>query len=96
MAEKTLMITYSDYVSPPPGSTVAHPISIHIGAKGLCRPHHRPKILVKGSKWGPIGGISILGCMVPTTCGQGQGRIKGVKGAKGSEQGAKGANAFLY
>ena len=61
------------------------PISIHIAAKWLCRPHHRPKILVKGSKWGPIGSISILGCMVPNTCGQGQGRIKGVKGAKGSE-----------
>ena len=40
---------------------------------------------MKGSKWGPIGGISILGCMVPNTCGQGQGLIKGVKGAKGSE-----------
>ena len=69
---------------------------------GLCRPHHTPKILVKGSKWGPIGGISILGCMVPNTCGQGQGRIKGVKGAKGSEgeqrggKGAKGVKAFLY
>ena len=63
----------------------AHPISIHIAAKGLCRPHHRPKILVKGSKQGPIGGISILGCMVPTTCGQGQGMIKGVKGAQGSK-----------
>ena len=43
---------------------------------------------------GPIGGISILGCMVPTTCGQGQGRIKGVKGATGREgEGSKhGAN----
>ena len=57
---------------------------------------------MKGSKLGPIGGISILGCMVPTTCGQGQGRIKGVKGAKGSEgeqrggKGAKGVKAFLY
>ena len=45
---------------------------------------------MKGSKWGLIGSISILGCMVPTTCGQGQGRIKGVKGAKGSE-GSKGS-----
>ena len=40
---------------------------------------------------GPIGDISILGCMVPTTCGQGQGRIKGVKGAKG-RKGGKGVN----
>ena len=55
----------------------AHPIFIHIGAKGLCRPHHGPKILVKGSKGGPIGGISILGCMVPTTCGAGSGKDQG-------------------
>ena len=49
---------------------------------------------MKGSKWGPIGGISILGCMVANTCGQGQGSIKEVKGAKGSEgeqRGAKGS-----
>ena len=62
---------------------------------------------MKGSKWGPIGGISILGCMVPNTCGQDQGRIKGVKGAKGregewreqiwskgSEQGVKGSESI--
>ena len=50
---------------------------------------------MKGCKWGPIGGISILDCMVPTTCGQGQERIKGVKGAKGREgegRGVKGAS----
>ena len=39
----------------------------------------------EGSKGGPIGSISILGCMVSTSYGQGQGRIKEVKGAKGSE-----------
>ena len=32
---------------------------------------------VKGSKWGLIGGISILGCMVPTTCGAGSGKDQG-------------------
>ena len=44
-----------------------------------------------------MGGISILGCMVPTTCGQGQGRIKGVKGAKGREgreHGVKGSKSI--
>ena len=45
------------------------------------------------SKGGLTGGISILGCRVPTTCGAGGGKNQGgVKGAKGSKKGAKGAN----
>ena len=60
-------------------------MSIHIAAKAFIGPHHGPKILVKGSKWGPIGDISILGCMVPTTCGAGSGKDQG---SKGSEEGA--------
>ena len=53
---------------------------------------------MKGSKWGPIGGISILGCMVPTTCGAGSGKdqgvkgVKGVKGSKGERREGRGVN----
>ena len=45
---------------------------------------------MKGSKWGPIGGISILGCMVPTSCGAGSGKDQGILGSKGEQTGSEG------
>ena len=42
---KTLMMTYSAYVSPPPWKYSPHPMPMHIATKGLHRSHHRPKIL---------------------------------------------------
>ena len=65
------------------------PNSIHIATKGLHRSPPRAKNFGAGSKEGPIGGISIPGCMVPTTCGTGSGKDQGSSGSRGEGKGAK-------
>ena len=63
-------------------------MSIHIAAKGLRRSSPWAQNFGEGEQMGANSGygISILGCMVPTTCGAGSGKDQGSEGERtGSE-----------